>query len=50
MEEQITLEDVYRLLGERDVVIHKLQQELLKLRQKEENQKQPFRPKEVEHG
>ena len=31
-EQQITLEEVYRLLGERDLVIYKLQQEVARLR------------------
>lgn len=33
MEEQITLDEVYRMLGERDVLIHRLQKELAKLRE-----------------
>ena len=32
MEEGITLEDVYKMLGERDVLIYKLQLELVKSR------------------
>jgi hypothetical protein len=31
MDEQITVEEVYKLLGERDIMIYRLQREILKL-------------------
>lgn len=32
MEEQISLEEIYKMLGERDVLIYKLQREIIRLR------------------
>jgi len=31
MDEQITLDEVYKLLGERDMLIYRLQQQIIKL-------------------